>query len=60
MKKYKKHLVYAEDLIYEIMIYPSGKISKGLIRHCTEKVIKEKEISIWKAIWDKIKEFFVR
>ena len=56
----KKHLVYAEDLIYEIMQYPSKSLSKGLINICAEKVIKEKEVSIWKHIWNRVKEFFRR
>ena len=45
-----KHLVYAEDLIYEIMQHPSKSLSKGLIRQCADEVIKEKEVSIWKHI----------
>ena len=56
----KKHLVYAEDLIYEIMQYPSKNISKSLINACADKVIKEKEVSIWKHILNRIKEFFRR
>lgn len=56
----KKHLVYAEDLIYEIMQYPSRSLSKGLISICAKKIIKEKEVSIWKYICDQVKEFFRR
>ena len=56
----KKHLVYAEDLIYEIMQYPSKSLSKSLINACAEKIINEKEVSIWKHIWTRIKEFFRR
>lgn len=48
----KKHLVYAEDLLYEIMQHPSKNISKGLIRQCTAEVIKEKKVTIWKHIWN--------
>jgi hypothetical protein len=48
----KKHLVYAEDLIYEIMQYPSKSLSKGLIHKCADEVIKEKEVSTWKHIWN--------
>jgi hypothetical protein len=48
----KKHLVYAEDLLWEIMQYPSHNISKGLIRSCTEKIIKEKQVSLWQYIRD--------
>jgi hypothetical protein len=58
--KYKKHLVYAEDLLYEIMMYPSSTMTKGSIRHCAEKVIEEQTVSIWRAILDKIKSWFVK
>ena len=50
--KTKKHLVYAEDLIYEIMQHPSRNISKGLIRQCAAEVIKENKVTIWKHIWN--------
>lgn len=46
----KKHVVYAEDLLWEIMQYPSKNISKALIRQCVETVIKEKPVSIWQHI----------
>ena len=52
--KTEKHLVYAEDLIYEIMQYPSKNISKSLIRDCAKKVIVEKKISIWRHVWNRI------
>jgi hypothetical protein len=46
----KKHLVYAEDLIYEIMQYPSRDLSKSLIHKCTKDFIKEHSVSIWQHI----------
>ena len=54
----KKHLVYAEDLIYEIMQYPSRSISKGLLQQCADRVIVEKSITIWQHIWNCIKGCF--
>ncbi len=56
----KKHLVYAEDIMYEIMQYPSSSISKGLIRDCVATVINEREVSVLKHIWNRIKELFKR
>ena len=41
-----KHLVYAEDVLWEIMQHPSRNISKSLIKQLVEKVIKEKEVTI--------------
>lgn len=54
----KKNLVYAEDLIYEIMLYPSKSLSKSLVRDCAEKVIAEKKVSVWQHIWNCIKGLF--
>ena len=56
----KKNLVYAEDLIYEIMQYPSKNISKALIRQCAEKVIAEKKVSIWRHIWNCITSWWCK
>lgn len=56
----KKHLVYAEDLMYEIMQYPSHSISKSLIRSCTEQVIEEKQVSVWQHMYNCIKGLFKR
>ena len=56
----KKHLIYAEDLLYEIMQYPSSHISKRLIQECTTTVIKEREVSILRHIFNCIKGWFVR
>ena len=56
----KKHLVYAEDLLYEIMQYPSRNLSKGLIRECTNKVISEHRVTIWRHLFNCIKGLFIR
>ena len=58
MKNSKKHLVYAEDLLYEIMQYPSRNISKSLVKACTDRVIAVHEVSVWRHIWDTIKGWF--
>lgn len=60
MKNNKKHLVYAEDLLYEIMQYPSRNISKSLIKTCVDHVIADQEVSIWRHIWNTIKGWFTR
>ncbi len=46
----EKHVIYAEDLLWEIMQHPSKSISKSLIRECTDKVIAEKELTMWQAV----------
>jgi hypothetical protein len=51
MKTAKKHLVYAEDLIYDIMQHPSRDLSKGLIHKCTNDFVKENTIGFWKHLW---------
>ena len=56
----EKHLVYAEDLIWEIMQYPSRNLSKRIIRDCAKRVIEEKQVSIWQHMWNKIKGWFKR
>ena len=56
----KKHLVYAEDLVYEIMQYPSKSISKRMIRSCADKVIEEKQVSLWRHIINCFKELFIK
>ena len=40
----KKHLVYAEDVVYEIMQHPSKNITKGLVKQLVDKVVEEKEV----------------
>ena len=56
----KKHLVYAEDMMYEIMQYPSRDLSKKLIRHCTAEAIKNNEVTIWQHVRYCIKGWFKR
>jgi hypothetical protein len=56
----KKHLVYAEDLVYEIMQYPSKSISKTLIRDIAEEVIATQSVSIWRHILNTVKGWFTR
>jgi hypothetical protein len=55
-----KTLVYAEDLIWEIMQYPAKNITKGIVKSCTEKVIAEKRVNIFVHIWNLIKELFTK
>ena len=55
----KKHLIYAEDLVNEILQYPSRDLSKKLIRQCAKKVIKEKTVPEPRAFsWHCIKNLF--
>ena len=42
----KKHMIYAEDILYELMQYPDNAIYKGEIRRLIEKVVDEKEVTI--------------
>ena len=56
----KKHLIYAEDLVYEIMQHPSKTISKRLIKDCADRIVAEKPVSIWQYICDYIKGWFCR
>ena len=56
----KKHLVYAEDIIYEIMQYHSNNITKRAVRDCVELVIAEKRVSVWYHIWHCVKSWFTR
>lgn len=41
-----KHLVYAEDVLYELMQHPDNAIYKYNIKQLIDKVVKEKEVSI--------------
>ena len=52
----KKHLIYAEDLLYELMQYPGNRLSKRAVAICYETVIKEKEVSFFRHTWTRIKE----
>ena len=40
----RKHIVYAEDILYELMQYPDNMIYKYDIRRLVNKVISEKEL----------------
>lgn len=54
----KKHLVYAEDLQYELMQYPRSTMPKAEIHACVERVINTKSVTIWQHLWNKIRELF--
>ena len=56
----KKHVIYAEDLIDEIMKYPSRDFSKALIRHCAAAVVEDKQVSLWQHICQKARELVKR
>lgn len=42
----KKHMVYAEDILWAIMQHPSKNITKGLVKQIIEQVVAEKEVTI--------------
>ena len=44
MVRESKHLVYAEDVIRELMQYPDNMIYKNELRRLVEKVVQEKEV----------------
>ena len=54
----KKHLVYAEDLVYDIMQYPGSSIPKGVIRSVVEETIDTKSVSIWQHLWNRLLQLF--
>lgn len=56
----KKHLVYAEDILYELMQYPNAMMSKGLIKAHILQAIQEREVNIWQHIWNNLKALFKR
>lgn len=41
-----KHLVYAEDVLYELMQHPDNAIYKYSIKQLIDKVVEEKEVRI--------------
>ena len=41
-----KHMVYAEDILWAIMQYPSRHITKSIVKRIIEQVVKEKEITV--------------
>lgn len=42
----KKHLVYAEDVLYKLMQHPDNMIYKHELRELIDEVVKEKEVTI--------------
>lgn len=42
----KKHMVYAEDLLQELMNHPDNAIYKWTILELVNKVVREKEVTI--------------
>lgn len=42
----KKHIVYAEDIIWALMQYPDSTMSKSAIKSTINEVVKEKEVAI--------------
>lgn len=42
----RKHIVYAEDVVYKLMQYPYSSIPKGEIRKLVEAVAAEQEVNI--------------
>jgi hypothetical protein len=42
----KKHLVYAEDVLYKLMQHPDNMIYKHELRELLDEVVKEKEVPI--------------
>lgn len=45
----RKHMVYAEDILYELMQHPDNMIYKFELRQIIAKVIEEKEISLYRV-----------
>lgn len=41
-----KHLVYAEDVLAELLRYPDNFVYKFELKRLIEKVVKEKEVTI--------------
>lgn len=46
MLEANKHVVYAEDVLLELMQHPNNMIYKYELRQLIEKVISEKEVTI--------------
>lgn len=42
----EKHMVYAEDILQELMKHPDNAIYKGELKQIVEKVVREKEVTI--------------
>ena len=42
----EKHMVYAEDILQELMKHPDNAIYKWELKQIIEKVVREKEVTI--------------
>lgn len=42
----EKHMVYAEDILRELMKHPDNAIYKWELKQIVEKVVREKEVTI--------------
>ena len=42
----KKHLVYAEDVLYKLMQHPDNMIYKHELRELIDEVVEEKEVAV--------------
>ena len=42
----EKHMVYAEDILRELMKHPDNAIYKGELKQIIDKVVREKEVII--------------
>jgi hypothetical protein len=42
----KKHMVYAEDVLQELMKHPDNAIYKWELRQIVNNVVREKEVTI--------------
>ena len=42
----KKRLVYAEDILYELMQYENSNVPKSVIKRIINKVAREREVAV--------------
>lgn len=42
----EKHMIYAEDILQELMKHPDNAIYKWELKQIIEKVVREKEVTI--------------
>ena len=42
----EKHMVYAEDILQELMKHPDNAIYKWELKNIIDKVVREKEVTI--------------
>lgn len=54
----RKHLIYAEDLVYEIMQYPGGSVPKSVIRAYAETAVTIRPVGFWQHMWNRIRWLF--